>query len=88
MKNFIRTTLTGRATLLSATLVATTFLASVFSTASLADYSEHPEAGAFVDTMVDDHQFDRQQQHCHGSKEDARICPPLKQMRFFSNKKR
>lgn len=61
MKNFIRTTLTGRATLLSATLVATTFLASVFSTASLADYSEHPEAGAFVDTMVDDHQFDRQQ---------------------------
>ena len=33
-------------------------LASTFSTA---DYSEHPEAAAFVDTMVNEHKVERQQ---------------------------
>ena len=31
------------------------------STVSIADYSEHPEAAAFVDTMVNEHKFERQQ---------------------------
>lgn len=52
MKNFIRSTLIGCSTLVAATL---------FATPSLADYSAHPEAEAFVDTMVTKHNFDRQQ---------------------------
>ena len=34
---------------------------SLLPALSIADYSEHPEAAAFVDTMVHKHQFDRQQ---------------------------
>jgi len=34
---------------------------SLLPALSVADYSEHPEAAAFVDTMVNKHQFDRQQ---------------------------
>ena len=34
---------------------------SLLPALSIADYSEHPEAAAFVDTMVNKHQFDRQQ---------------------------
>ena len=52
MKNFISNTLIGCSTLLAATF---------FAPASFADYSEHPEAAAFVDTMVNKHDFDRQQ---------------------------
>ena len=52
MKNFIRSTLIGGSALVAATL---------FATPSLADYSAHPEAEAFVDTMVTKHNFDRQQ---------------------------
>lgn len=52
MKNFIRNTLIG------CTVFA---VATLFSYQALADYSEHPEAAAFVDTMVNEHSFDRQQ---------------------------
>ena len=52
MKNFIRSTLIGCSALVAATL---------FTTPSLADYSEHPEAAAFVEIMVNKHNFDRQQ---------------------------
>ena len=52
MKNLINSTLTA----------CTIFIATtIFAPASLADYSQHPEAGAFVDAMVSEHQFDRQQ---------------------------
>jgi len=52
LKNFIRSTLIGCSALVAATL---------FATPSLADYSKHPEAEAFVDSMVTKHNFDRQQ---------------------------
>ncbi len=38
------------------------FLLAIFlANLSFADYSKHPEAAAFVDTMVEKHHFDRQQ---------------------------
>ena len=52
MKNFINNTLAA----------CTIFIAAmIFATVSLADYSEHPEATAFVETMVTKHNFDREQ---------------------------